>query len=311
MYIVRKTETLRGIGLGPDSKIEWHQRYPDAHYPFLVKRMSWSWFSAEIVRIQPTELEFRVKGDDAAYLALHDAVRSDGETSINGGSRSTLTDVRDKLTFAPIGSSVEGWNCFKGRVSSVFAVHLAPATSDHDANDISNVPPSLYFENTKLKATLQKLQSVLDGSGINDRAYAETLGLLLLWEIRHAADPQFSQLKPIRGGLTALQLRRIKEFVDVHISKGIGICELARLVGLSQFHFIRAFKHSVGLSPYQYVLSERISVAKELLSQRDRSIADVALAVGFSDASQLSRVFRKLVGVTPAAFRRESGLGCP
>jgi AraC family transcriptional regulator len=311
MYIVRKTETLRGIGLGPDAKIEWHQRYPDAHYPFLVKRMSWSWFSAEIVRIQPTELEFRVKGDDAAYLALHDAVRSDGETSINGGSRSTLTDVRDKLTFAPIGSSVEGWNCFKGRVSSVFAVHLAPATSDHDANDISNVPPSLYFENTKLKATLQKLQSVLDGSGINDRAYAETLGLLLLWEIRHAADPQFSQLKPIRGGLTALQLRRIKEFVDVHISKGIGISELARLVGLSQFHFIRAFKHSVGLSPYQYVLSERISVAKELLSQRDRSIADVALAVGFSDASQLSRVFRKLVGVTPAAFRRESGLGCP
>ena len=311
MYIVRKTETLRGIGLGPDAKIEWHQRYPDAHYPFLVKRMSWSWFSAEIVRIQPTELEFRVKGDDAAYLALHDAVRSDGETSINGGSRSTLTDVRDKLTFAPIGSSVEGWNCFKGRVSSVFAVHLAPPTSDHDANDISNVPPSLYFENTKLKATLQKLQSVLDGSGINDRAYAETLGLLLLWEIRHAADPQFSQLKPIRGGLTALQLRRIKEFVDVHISKGIGICELARLVGLSQFHFIRAFKHSVGLSPYQYVLSERIIVAKELLSQRDRSIADVALAVGFSDASQLSRVFRKLVGVTPAAFRRESGLGCP
>ena len=311
MYIVRKTETLRGIGLGPDAKIEWHQRYPDAHYPFLVKRMSWSWFSAEIVRIQPTELEFRVKGDDAAYLALHDAVRSDGETSINGGSRSTLTDVRDKLTFAPIGSSVEGWNCFKGRVSSVFAVHLAPATSDHDANDISNVPPSLYFENTKLKATLQKLQSVLDGSGINDRAYAETLGLLLLWEIRHAADPQFSQLKPIRGGLTALQLRRIKEFVDVHISKGIGISELARLVGLSQFHFIRAFKHSVGLSPYQYVLSERIIVAKELLSQRDRSIADVALAVGFSDASQLSRVFRKLVGVTPAAFRRESGLGCP
>jgi len=311
MYIVRKTETLRGIGLGPDAKIEWHQRYPDAHYPFLVKRMSWSWFSAEIVRIQPTELEFRVKGDDAAYLALHDAVRSDGETSINGGSRSTLTDVRDKLTFAPIGSSVEGWNCFKGRVSSVFAVHLAPPTSDHDANDISNVPPSLYFENTKLKATLQKLQSVLDGSGINDRAYAETLGLLLLWEIRHAADPQFSQLKPIRGGLTALQLRRIKEFVDVHISKGIGISELARLVGLSQFHFIRAFKHSVGLSPYQYVLSERISVAKELLSQRDRSTADVALAVGFSDASQLSRVFRKLVGVTPTAFRRESGLGCP
>src|ERR1700676_3031517 len=194
------------------------QRHPDAHHPFLVRRMSWSWFSAELVRIQPTELEFRVKGD-AAYLALHNYIRSDGETTINGGSRSTLTDARDKLTFAPIGSSVEGWNCFKGRVSSAFAVHLNPLISGQEANDISKVPPSLYFENNNLKATLQKLRSVLDGSGIDNCAYAETLGLLLLWALRHAADPKYSQLKTVRGGLTGLQLRRIKEFVDVHISK--------------------------------------------------------------------------------------------
>jgi AraC family transcriptional regulator len=109
--------------MGPDTKIELHQRHSDAQHPFFVKRMSWSWLSAEFVRIQPTELEFRVKGD-AAYLALHDYVRSDGETTINGGSRSTLTDARNKLTFAPVGSSVEGWNCFKGGMSSALAVHL-------------------------------------------------------------------------------------------------------------------------------------------------------------------------------------------
>src|ERR1700676_4591940 len=195
-----------------------------------------------------------------------------------------------------------------GPISGVHFIHLAPPTSDHYANDISNVPPSLYFENNNLKATLQKLESVLDGSGIDDHAYAETLGLLLLWELRHAADPKHWQLKPVRGGLAGHQLRRIKEFLDVHISKEIGISELASLVGLSQFHFIRAFKCSVGRSPYQYVLSERISAAKEMLSKSDLSIADVALAVGFSDASQLNRVFRKLIGVTPTAFRRENGL---
>ena len=139
-----------------------------------------------------TELEYRVKGN-AAYLALHDFARSDGETTINGGSRSTLTDLRDKLTFVPLGSSVEGWNRFKGRVSSVFAVHLASPMPNCDANDISNLPPSLYFENRNLKATLLKLQSVLDGSGIGDHAYAETLGLLLLWELRHTAAPDHSQ----------------------------------------------------------------------------------------------------------------------
>src|ERR1700722_15200258 len=89
------------------------------------------------------------------------------------------------------------------------------------------------------------------------------------WELRHAANPKYSQPKSARGGLSGRQLRRVKEFVDVHMSREIGISELATLVGLSQFHFIRAFKHSVGLSPYQYVLSERISVAKEMLSKRD------------------------------------------
>ena len=293
--------------MGPDAKIELRQRHPDADSPFFVKRMTWSWFSAELVRIQPTELEFRVNGD-AAYLALHDHVRSDGETTINGESRSTLTDARGKMTFVPLGSSAEGWNCFKRRVSSAIAVHLAPPASGHDANDISKIHPALYFENANLKATLEKFRSVVDGSGIDDHAYAETLGLLLLWELRHAADPHDRRLKPVRGGLTGHQLKRIKEFVDAHVSKEIGITELAGLIGLSPFHFIRAFKYSVGLSLYQYVLSERISVAKEMLSESDLSIADVALAVGFSGASQLNRVFRKLIGVTPAAFRRENGL---
>jgi AraC family transcriptional regulator len=172
--------------------------------------------------------------------------------------------------------------------------------------DISRIPPSLYFENNNLKATLQKFQGVLDGTSIDDHAYAETLGLLLLWELRHAVDDlKSSQPCPVRGGLTRPQLRRVKEFVGVRISSDITISDLASAAGLSPFHFIRAFKRSVGISPYQYVLSERISRARELLLKRDLAIADVALAVGFHDATQLNRAFRKLVGVTPTAFRRE------
>jgi AraC family transcriptional regulator len=296
--------------LHPFGKLEWHPRQPGARRPFVIKRMSWSWFSAELVRVWRTELEFRVKGD-AAYLALHDSIRSDGETAIDGGSRSTLTDLRDKLTFVPIGSSVGGWNRFEGRASSVFAVHLTSTRSDHDANDISKIPSALYFDNNNLRATLQKLQSVLDGSGINDRAYAETLGLLLLWELRHAADPGHLRLNPVRGGLTARQLRRVKEFIEAQIPNEITISDLAALAGLSHYHFIRSFKDTVGLTPYQYVLSERIRRARGLLSKPDLSLGDVALAAGFSDASQLNRVFRKFVGVTPTAFRRETGSRFP
>ncbi|MBR0853044.1 helix-turn-helix domain-containing protein [Bradyrhizobium liaoningense] len=273
--------------------------------------MSLPWFSAELLRFRQTELEFRVRGD-AAFLALHDSVRSAGETTIDGGSRSIRTDLRDRLTFVPVGSSVQGWHRVNGGVASVFAVHLTPAKSVREADDISEVPPSLYFENDNLKATLKKLQGVLDGSGINDHAYAETLGLLLLWELRHTADPRRSSPNQLRGGLTGRQLRRVQEFVDAQISTEISISDLAGVAGLSHYHFIRAFKDAVGRSPYQYVLSERTRRAKELLlSAPGLSLADVALAAGFGDPSQLNRVFRKFVGVTPTVFRRETGSGLP
>ena len=206
-------------------------------------------------------------------------------TTINGGSCSTLTDLRDKLSFAPIGSTVEGWNRFEGRVSSVFAVHLSSNGLDDDANDISKVPPSLYFENNDLKATLQKLQGVLEGSSINDAAYAETLGLLLLWELRASAELKHSLLSPVRGGLNVRQLRQVKDFIHAQISNKITLSDLAAVAGLSQYHFIRAFKYTVGLPPYQYVLSERIRRARGQLSKPDLSLGDVALAVGFSDAA--------------------------
>jgi len=114
-----------------------------------------------------------------------------------------------------------GWARFKTRTSSVFAVHLAPPTSDQHTPDISNILPSSYFENSVLAATLLKLQSVLSGSGIDDHAYVETLGLLLLWELMRAAGTPHPLLKQARGGLTALQLNRVKEFVDAQVADDI------------------------------------------------------------------------------------------
>ncbi|MET4608953.1 hypothetical protein ABIB90_008461 [Bradyrhizobium sp. JR4.1] len=149
----------------PFGEIEWEKRRPDARDPYIVKRVTWSWLTAELVQIRPTELEYRVKAD-AAYLALHDFLRADGETIIDGRIRSTLLDIQDTLTFVPAGSFVEGWNRFKSRTSSVVAVHLSHLALASKATDVSEIPPSLYFENESLRATLLKLRSVLDGSSI-------------------------------------------------------------------------------------------------------------------------------------------------
>lgn len=73
---------------------------------------------------------------------------------------------------------------------------------------------------------------------------------------------------------------------------------------MDRHHFGRAFRHATGLPPHQYVTEQRIAKATELLAGSDLPIADIAHAVGMSSQSHLTTVFRKLVGDTPAAYRR-------
>jgi AraC family transcriptional regulator len=77
----------------------------------------------------------------------------------------------------------------------------------------------------------------------------------------------------------------------------------AAVVQLSVYHFARQFKAATGLPPHQYVIARRVERAKQLLQAgTDLSLADVALRAGFSDQSQFSHHFKRLVGVTPGRF---------
>lgn len=109
---------------------------------------------------------------------------------------------------------------------------------------------------------------------------------------------------PSRGGLSASALRRAVERVESHFAEPLSLDVLAADARLSKFHFLRAFKQSLGISPYQYVLQQRVKKAEELLVLTDMDLVDIAAAVGFADQSHLSRHFRRLVGNSPRHHRR-------
>ena len=73
---------------------------------------------------------------------------------------------------------------------------------------------------------------------------------------------------------------------------------------LSPYHFARAFKTSVGMTPRAFVEQRRIERAKQLLTESDRSIASIAVDTGFGTQSRLTFVFKRQVGFTPAVYRR-------
>jgi AraC family transcriptional regulator len=126
----------------------------------------------------------------------------------------------------------------------------------------------------------------------------------------HLARAHSSRSRPIRMAptrpISGLKMRRLVEFIDENLDSDLSLHAMASEVEISPLYLARAFKAAVGQSPHQYVLARRIERARELLRNTSMPVVDVAMAVGFSSQSHLSHWFLRQVGVSPAAYRRQS-----
>jgi len=134
--------------------------------------------------------------------------------------------------------------------------------------------------------------------------YGEALGAVLAEHVVRSYSALVPRPHQLRGGLPALVLRRIAEYIDANLQRDITLHELARQAQMSVYHFARAFKHRTGLPPHQYVLRRRIERARSLLSDPVLSVGDVAVRCGFAHHSHFSDTFHRVMGVTPTAYRR-------
>jgi len=105
-------------------------------------------------------------------------------------------------------------------------------------------------------------------------------------------------------GLAKHCLQQTLDYIHASLDQTISLAALANLLGMSQYHFCKSFKQSMGMAPYQYVMQQRVERAKQLLKQKDLPIAEIALQCGFSDQSHFTKQFRQLTGgITPKAYR--------
>jgi len=112
--------------------------------------------------------------------------------------------------------------------------------------------------------------------------------------------------EPARRCLSQQSLARTCDYIERHLGDEISLSAIARVAGMSRFHFARLFRASMGQSPMAYLLRQRIERAKGLLRARQLPICEIAMLLGFSDQSHFSRTFRKLVGTTPKKFAIEN-----
>lgn len=99
-------------------------------------------------------------------------------------------------------------------------------------------------------------------------------------------------------------VRKAIAFVQQHFHEPISRQDLARHVGMSEDYLTYCFRQELGMTPIAFLNRYRITQAKRLLKETDKTITEIALDVGFSDSGYFSRVFRREVGLSPEAFRR-------
>ena len=107
--------------------------------------------------------------------------------------------------------------------------------------------------------------------------------------------------------LPACRLRRVTQYIQENLQRELRLAELSALVHMSPYHFARLFRRSIGMPPHKFVVRCRIDAARTLLAARRSPIAEIAQLVGFRTQSHFTTTFRRVIGLTPSAYRSEAG----
>jgi AraC family transcriptional regulator len=278
--------------------------------PFTVARTSagLGWSGLEAARIRPpTVLEFTQPA-----LPYHDVIlfiRPPTEMSLRyEGVQKFVPPPAGAISVVPAGLPVHWrWQGSKDSLNVFLdprlVVRVAAEVFDLDTVR-AEVPPLHGLDLPQLRAALWAVDAeLMAGCGGGQLATESLANLLAVHLIRHVTRP-----RPLAGGLDSRlprgKLRAVVEYLMEHLDGSPTLEQLAAIAHLSPFHFARQFKNSTGLPPHQFLIAQRIERAKQLLQgNENQSLAEVALDVGFSDQSQFSRHFKRLVGVTPKQFR--------
>jgi AraC family transcriptional regulator len=123
--------------------------------------------------------------------------------------------------------------------------------------------------------------------------------------LRKQIDPPAAREVPDgKGCLLAWQVRKVRDYIDSHITGPVFVADLCALFQRSEAHFSRSFKRTFGKSPHAFLVRRRVELAAQFMLTTDASLSDIALRCGFSDQAHLCKHFRQAAGETPAAWRR-------
>ncbi|MHC8495065.1 helix-turn-helix domain-containing protein [Thalassospira sp. SM2505] len=240
-------------------------------------------------------------------VAILDCI-GDGRVEVRASSDTTTRSHRGQgcLSYIPAGMEVSSEVLGKCRLRHL-DIHLDVKALERSMGSILDrralETPRIGFCDPRINALVRLLADDLETGMAAPQIYGEGLVTALTAALLGPSPATEPQRK--RGKLAPYQLRKTVDYIEQNCGRTIRLDELAQLTGLSQSYFCSAFRESTGMPPQQWQMKARVERAKKLLKKGDTPLASVAVGVGFADQAHLTRVFRKIVGTTPGAWRKE------
>lgn len=179
-----------------------------------------------------------------------------------------------------------------------FAHGAVPPVCDAEAGASSGWPVR------KIRSAMAELCSAIRSALDDERGTAEDSLRRAVEILQEMGEAQATSTQVVRGGLSPWQVRKVTNHVEAHLDRPIRNEDLATLVRLNPSHFGRAFRNSFGEPPHEYVIRRRVERAQGLMLSTDASLSEIALDCGLADQSHLTRLFRRIAGESPRAWRR-------
>ena len=226
----------------------------------------------------------------------------------SGRSCAACLDVQHQVT---VGEGARTLSCFAGLSDSAVPVHLGLKTIGYlqTGQVLLRAPNKAQFQ--RIARQLLDWGATIDTEQLEE-AYFQThvlttsqyQAMVKLLEI-------FAQHLSALSNQIALQeanaeppiIHRAKEFIEKHKSVPLSLSEVARALNVSTFYFCKLFKKATGINFTEYLSRVRIEKAKNLLLNPNLRVSEIAYEVGFQSLTHFNRVFLRIVGRSPTAYR--------
>jgi AraC family transcriptional regulator len=249
---------------------------------------------------------------DVQHAEHHLSLTPDGHptlisASMDGGPRERFAVRPGQVALLPRGQRAHGYLDGLGTRGEL-KLWFAPAfITDCSGAEIQTsgfeLVRDMDLRNPFILQALAALGREVEQPGPMGRVYTESLAVLAVTELVRHHSTLAARAHRIED-VSSRCVRRAVDYIESHLGEDLSLLALAAEAGASAAHLARAFKRAMGQPVHRYLLGRRVEWATALLAGTERSIADIALATGFSSQAHLTTSLRRLNGTTPAAYRR-------